>query len=82
MLFNGKPVANKSVSICAPNGKVLKHKTDSAGEFRITSPKAGRYSFTTYHRQKDQTGKEEGKAYKGLMHGSSCTLNWPLKPGR
>ena len=79
-LFQGKPVANQRISIWPPQGKSFSKKTDAKRRFsKLDKLVAGQYSFATYHTLKDASGKFEGKPYKGMMHGSSCTIRWPLR---
>lgn len=79
VFFNGKPLPNTRVSIWSPGGKETKQTTDADGKIKVESLKPGTYSFGTAHTQKDLTGEFNGEAYKGVMHGTTCNLRWPVK---
>ncbi len=79
VLFEGKPLANKKVWIWMPGANETTKTTDAEGNLAITNMKEGLYCFAAAHQVDGPKGTFDGKAYEGLMHGSTVNLRWPLK---
>lgn len=77
--FQGEPVVNGTVWVWGPDGKSKKKTTDAAGEVAFEDLVPGTYSFATVHILNQPTGKFQGESYRGIMHGTTCTLKWPLR---
>jgi hypothetical protein len=78
VLFEDEPLANTGVWVWAPGGKETKHTTDAAGKLTLRNLAPGTYSISTVHVIQGPTGEFDGQPYKGVMHGTTCNLRWPV----
>lgn len=78
-LFKNKPLAKTRIWIWAPGSKERSTRADARGVVTIKNPKKGTYSFAVLHTLKDPSGTFDGKDYKGVMHGTTCSLRWPVR---
>ncbi len=78
VLFKGKPLANTRIWIWSPTGKEMRKTTDEKGVVSLSKLQPGTWSFATVHTLKNLTGKFEGQSYRGVMHGTSFSLRWPI----
>ncbi len=79
VFFRDKRLAKAAVWIWTPDDKETKLTTDADGTVALKRLIPGVYSFATIHVLNEPAGKFEGEAYKGVMHGTTCSFRWPLK---
>ncbi len=79
VFYQEKPLAKQKIWIWLPSRKETRKKTDASGILRLKNLQPGTWSFATTHTLRNKTGKFNGKAYKGIMHGTTLSIRWPLK---
>jgi hypothetical protein len=79
VFFKDRPLAETKVWCWGPDGKERQRTTDASGVITLKNVAPGTHSFATVHVLNDPSGQFEGEPYKGVMHGTTCTLRWPIQ---
>jgi hypothetical protein len=78
VLWQGEPRGGVSVHVWPPGGREKKYKANEAGIVELPNSASGTYSFSTVVRFPEERGKFAGQDYRGIMHGVTLTMPWPL----
>lgn len=77
VLWDGKPVTKRPVSVRGPGGFKANLTTDSSGYVQFEPKAKGRYTFHTNVEEK-QSGTQDGKTYQLVRHHGTLIMNLPL----
>jgi hypothetical protein len=79
VLWKGDPRAKATVHVWPPGGRERKYQANEEGMVRISDPKRGLYSFSCVISLAAGEGEFDGQPYKGVMHGVTLRMPWPLE---
>lgn len=79
VLFDGKPQADRPVSVRGPQGFRKQLKTDKRGRVQFTPPESGRYTIHSSVELPEEAGEFEGKPYQSVRHHATLTLDFPIE---
>ncbi len=77
VMFFSNPYPRAEVYLLSPDGSEEKFKTNQRGEVLIPVKKTGNYHFSAFVYEHDAAGVFEYEAFKGIMYGSTLTINLP-----
>jgi len=78
VLWQGKPAANRTVSVRGPKGMKENLKTDEKGMAQFKIGEKGQYILKTNVEEKDNKGTFEGKDHDMVRHHATMILTLPL----
>ena len=76
--MKGNAWLDHRVAIIAPDGTESKYRTDANGKLEFQPTMPGVYGVWSVRLDDEVTGEHDGVAYKGNMHATSLTFDWPL----
>ncbi len=76
VLWEGKPLADATVTLAVPDGDPIEEKTNEKGIVTFTPEKSGTLGILANFTEKDAKGDFNGKAYTSAANYASLTLNW------
>ena len=76
VMFFSNPYPRSEVILLASDGTEKKFNTNQKGEVIIPINKSGTYHFCAYAFEHDAAGVFEYEAFKGIMYGSTLTINF------
>jgi|GEM_PF-2436644 len=78
VIYFSTPLPRTKISMVKNNGKEEVLKTNNKGEVFFSPKKQGRYHFSALAFENEAAGVFENKAYKGIMHGTTLIIKWPI----
>ncbi|MCR9118375.1 MAG: DUF4198 domain-containing protein [bacterium] len=78
ILWKGKPVAGRRVSVIGPKGVRLNLDTDERGEVEFAIEHEGRYALRTFV-EEESAGVDNDEPYSLIRHHATMLINLPMK---
>lgn len=80
LVFRGRPLAGKAVTLRTPDERETRLESDSDGIVRFPVGQSGQYLLTVAHHREDLPGHHAGRRYDQTSHNAS--LCWRQSDGR
>ncbi|WP_028316243.1 hypothetical protein [Desulfatibacillum aliphaticivorans] len=77
--YFSNPLPKTKIKRVKKDGTEETFETDKKGEFLFTPDKAGKYHFSSLAFEHEAAGAFEYQAFKGIMYGTTLTINWPVE---
>lgn len=77
LLFRGRPLAGKAVTLRTPDERETKLESDAEGMVRFPVDQSGPYLLTVAHHREDLPGHHAGRRYDQTSHNASLCWHQP-----